>query len=118
MKISKIPLLLKLRLKHARPPVWRDIAIPGNATLADLHRYIQLAFGWDNYHLHNFTIGRDIEFGPASEKNDSPYREFHDEAKSSVFAVLCNSTKLLYTYDYGDNWEVEIIGKGYYEKGY
>lgn len=116
MKISKVPLHLKLRLKRAQPPVWRDIAIPGNATLADLHQYIQRAFGWDNYHLHNFTIGRDIEFAPASEKNESPWREFHDEAKSSVFEVLCMTTKLLYTYDFGDNWEVEISCKGYYEK--
>ncbi len=115
MKTSKVPLLLKLRLKRCKPPVWRDVAVPGDATLKTLHYCIQRAFGWDNYHLHNFTIGREIEFGPAEDRA-SAWGEFYDEAKVSVFEVFSNTDKLLYTYDFGDNWEVEIRAKGYYDK--
>ena len=115
MKTSKIPLHLKLTLKYAKPPVWRDIAIPGNATLADLHNYIQYAFGWDDYHLHNFMIGRFVEFCPKREI-DEYFNDCYDEAKASVYEVFLGTKKILYTYDYGDNWEVEITCKGYYEK--
>lgn len=115
MKFSKVPLLLKLRLKGAQPPIWRDIAIPCKTTMADLHQYIQLAFGWDDEHLHNFTINRTIEFCSKEAIIDSPY-DAYDEAKYSVYEVLCSAPKILYTYDFGDNWEVEITCKGEYLK--
>ena len=115
MKTSKIPLHLKLTLKYAKPPVWRDIAVPGDATLADLHNYIQFAFGWDDYHLHNFMIGRFIEYCPKEEMEES-FNDCYDEAKASVYELFLGTKKILYTYDYGDNWEVEITCKGYYEK--
>jgi hypothetical protein len=31
--------------------------VSGSATLDGLHRVIQVAMGWDNYHLHCFRIG-------------------------------------------------------------
>ena len=115
MKTSKTPLHLKLTLKYAKPPVWRDIAVPGDATMEDLHHYIQFAFGWDDYHLHNFMVGRFVEFCPKEAMEDS-FNDCFDEAKASVYEVFQGTNKVLYTYDFGDNWEVEITCKGYYEK--
>lgn len=37
-----------------KPPVWRRFAIANNATFYDLHRAIQMAFGWEDCHLWCF----------------------------------------------------------------
>ena len=37
---------------------WRRVLIAENATLALLHRVIIALFGWDDDHLHMFTVGR------------------------------------------------------------
>ncbi|SDH37874.1 pRiA4b ORF-3-like protein [Lentzea fradiae] len=37
---------------------WRRVLIPENATLALLHQVIIVLFGWDDDHLHLFTVGR------------------------------------------------------------
>ena len=46
---------LKVQLVNiAKPPVWRRLRIPNNATFRDLHGVIQQAFGWQDYHLWCF----------------------------------------------------------------
>lgn len=47
---------LDIALKGIRPRIFRTLKIPGNRTLADLHLCIQNAFGWQNYHLHEFRF--------------------------------------------------------------
>ena len=40
--------------------VWRRLQIPGNTSLARLHQVIQIAYGWEDEHLHQFHIyGKD-----------------------------------------------------------
>jgi hypothetical protein len=45
----------KITLLDIQPKIWRRIQVP-DCSLADLHEYIQAAFGWENYHLHQFEI--------------------------------------------------------------
>jgi len=47
---------LKVTLRDTKPPVWRRLLVPGKTTLGDLHRAIQAAMGWEDYHLHTFDI--------------------------------------------------------------
>jgi Plasmid pRiA4b ORF-3-like protein len=47
---------LKVTLRDTKPPVWRRLLVPGETTLGDLHRAIQAAMGWEDYHLHTFAI--------------------------------------------------------------
>lgn len=47
-------LLLKVTLRNIEPPIWRRIAVAEDVTLAQLHRVIQEAFGWEDCHLHEF----------------------------------------------------------------
>jgi hypothetical protein len=49
---------LKITLRYVRPACWRRVLVPASATLGDLHEVIQVAFAWDDDHLHAFTIGR------------------------------------------------------------
>ena len=46
--------IVKVTLEQTRPPVWRRIALPEKITYRDFHEILQIAFGWDNYHLHDY----------------------------------------------------------------
>ena len=46
-----------------KPPVWRRVQLRADTPLDQLHEILQAALGWENYHLHAFSIGEE-EFGP------------------------------------------------------
>ena len=48
-------LVLHVALRDTAPPVWRRLRVPDRLTLHQLHRVLQLAFGWLDYHLYEFT---------------------------------------------------------------
>jgi len=54
-KPSNLLYQFKITLLDIEPAIWRRIQVP-DCTLTDLHEYIQAAFGWENYHLHQFEI--------------------------------------------------------------
>jgi hypothetical protein len=45
----------KITLLDIKPAIWRRIRVP-DRTLADLHNFIQAAFGCWDYHMHQFVI--------------------------------------------------------------
>ena len=47
---------LKITLRQVSPPVWRRIQVPSNASLGELHVILQMAMGWDDGHLHVFSV--------------------------------------------------------------
>ena len=47
----------KVMLIGITTPIWRRIFVPGDCTLAQLHRVLQVVMGWENYHLYLFRIG-------------------------------------------------------------
>jgi hypothetical protein len=49
---------LKITLDGSDPPIWRRFQVPASITLANLHFIIQTVMGWQNYHLHEFEIGK------------------------------------------------------------
>jgi hypothetical protein len=96
---------LKITLSGvSRPPVWRRVLVPADVTLGDLHEVIQVAMGWDDYHMHLFSVGGqeygspDPELGHASDR------------KVLLSQVLSGpGDRLGYTYDFGDDWEHDIV---------
>ena len=78
-------------------------------TLAQLHRAIQLAMGWDDSHLHEFTIGGE-RFGPPDEfGGDLGMEPARSEKAAKLSAVLgWKGAKARYSYDFGDGWEHQI----------
>lgn len=53
---------LRIGLDEIQPIIWRTLWIPGKVRLSRLHRVIQNAMGWQNYHLHEFSIA-DTRYG-------------------------------------------------------
>jgi hypothetical protein len=50
-------LVLRVTLGDIDPPIWRRLLIPDRLTLHQLHRVLQLVFGWQDYHLYAFEVG-------------------------------------------------------------
>ena len=65
-------LKFKVTLKRVeRPKVWREITVPEDDTFDQLHTAIQLAFGWTNSHLYQFS---DVEiYDKTNPYNESFY---------------------------------------------
>ena len=47
---------LRIELKDSKPKIWRRIQVPVQFTFGQLHDVIQVAFGWENQHLHQFKV--------------------------------------------------------------
>ena len=51
---------LRIVLRGISPLIWRRLLVRSDTTLAQLHRMLQILFGWSNDHLHYFRIfGKD-----------------------------------------------------------
>ncbi|MBV9171259.1 MAG: plasmid pRiA4b ORF-3 family protein [Chloroflexi bacterium] len=49
---------LRIVLRGISPLIWRRLLVRSDSTVADLHRTLQVAFGWSDEHLHRFVIQR------------------------------------------------------------
>jgi hypothetical protein len=97
---------LKVTLLDTKPPIWRRVLVDGSRTLDHLHEVIQAAFGWWNYHLHEFEVGRTRYGVPDPDEDwDEPPR---DERRTRLDAVAGEGTSFRYTYDFGDGWDHKI----------
>lgn len=95
---------LKITLSDLHPPIWRRVLVPEQFTLSDLHKVIQEAFGWEDYHLHAFEI-HGVAFG---EPDPEGFTEYQSERKPLGKLGLKPRQKFRYEYDFGDSWIHEI----------
>jgi hypothetical protein len=88
---------LKVVLDDSRPLIWRRILVP-DISLETLHDVIQIAFGWEDAHLHGFEV-KNVHV-PAVDDGEKI-----DERDISVGQLHAARTKKFhYTYDFGDSW--------------
>ena len=103
--------IIEIQLRDALIPIWRIIEVKRNIKLHDLHLVIQAAMGWKCAHLYKFVIdGTTYEY---------PYRDAYDSEKSedsrkfSLYKLDVKSNDAFkYVYDFGDNWEHNIVVRG------
>lgn len=97
---------LKISLKGIKPPIWRKIHVLSSTNLQKLHCIVQEAMGWSDCHLHQFTI-EGVEYGEPQPDDDF---NVSDEKKARLAQVVRGEKfKFLYSYDFGDGWEHEIL---------
>ena len=93
--------LLNVTLAYIEPAVRRQVAVPSQFTLGQLHSIMQCVMGWENCHMHAFRVGGKM-YG-----NDP---DSLDESKMTVKDVLPKKgSKATYIYDFGDDWLHEIV---------
>jgi hypothetical protein len=61
-------MILQLRavLRGISPLIWRCLLVPSDTSVAQLHEVLQVAFDWEDMHLHRFEI-RGREYGLSRE---------------------------------------------------
>jgi hypothetical protein len=102
--------VLRVNIADSKPKIWRNLSVPENCTLGDLHIVLQAAFDWDNSHMHSFTINS-VRYGMA-ETECMDFGDKFDEIDENT-VCLCQldlqpKQKFRYLYDFGDSWEHEI----------
>ena len=90
------------------PPIWRRVELSSETSLAQLHKVLQAAMGWQDYHLHEFEIG-----GRRYRVPDTDYDLSGEVVKDSTVklskALARKDDSLLYTYDFGGNWAHSVV---------
>ena len=102
---QEITVQIKVKLLGVtKPPVWRRLQLPADTRLDHLHEMIVAAFGWQDYHMHCFT------YGPQEFGLPDPELGFIDERRVRLDELIGGAgDRLRYTYDFGDDWQHEII---------
>jgi hypothetical protein len=99
--------VLRVSIEETTPSIWRELSVPADCTLGDLHGILQIAFGWENDHMHSFTVNSqeygmtDMGFGDGGDMTDEDDVCLYD-------LNLQVKQKFSYLYDFGDSWEHEI----------
>ncbi len=94
---------LKATIEGIKPVIWRQLRVPTQLSLEKLHRVLQVAFGWNDSHLHEFVVGKTV-YGPPSKTSEA-----ENEKKVHLDDLgLKKGKKLSYRYDFGDGWRVEV----------
>jgi hypothetical protein len=98
---------LRVALVDLEPVIWRRLQVPGEVRLSRLHRILQAAMGWEDYHLHRFEIaGQSYE---AIDEDDDVDGEAVDEDSVILSSLVEPGTGFSYEYDFGDSWNHEIV---------
>lgn len=95
--------------------IWRHLLVPSELTLYGLHRSVQIAFGWEDYHLHAFRVhGRRYGTEWTGQRHYVDHGEVDGEWRELTLADLSLRLrqKLGCEYDFGDSWEHEIRVEG------
>jgi hypothetical protein len=102
--------LLKVQLLDIEPTIWRRFVVPASITLDRLHDVIQIVMGWNDTHLHEFTIGK-------KRYTEYPDTEYQESKEDGLICGRYRLGKLIkqrgrtfrYLYDFGDYWEHELV---------
>lgn len=91
---------LKITVCGSKPPIWRRVIVPEHITFCDLDDIIEKIFGWTHAHLYEFFIK---DWG--MRITGAPLMEEEDNADECIDSWIKEGRELIYTYDFGDNWE-------------
>ncbi|MGM8215906.1 plasmid pRiA4b ORF-3 family protein [Bacillaceae bacterium W0354] len=120
----KEAIVLRVTMDLINHHVYRKIVVPKHITFPELHNVLQIAFGWQDYHLHEFSIYPSRPYVVES-------RHRREYGKPLVSLVCSEETlsydygvpqkmetgeklndylpaEIIYTYDYGDDWRHHI----------
>lgn len=107
---------VRVGLAECVPEIWRVLELAGSLSLGEVHEVLQVAFGWDDVHLHRFTaddpfarlrpVDGEIPETPQwlpAEWCEEP--EDLDEEHCTLEQLLAaGEGAAFYEYDFGDSW--------------
>lgn len=93
-------------LEDIEPRVWRRIQVPDSLTLKQLHRVIQIVMGWQDSHLHDFTLCGNRYGEPNTEDEENLIDERTVRLRDLPFSI---GAAMSYAYDFGDDWRHQVV---------
>lgn len=109
--INSVPLKLKINLENMPFPIYRKVLVPIDITMDELHLIIQVAMGWENCHLYEFSDKKGkskIRVQNDIDENDllGNDAESFDAGELSLMEFLehTDGKTFWYWYDFGDDW--------------
>jgi hypothetical protein len=99
----------KITLSDSEPVVWRRFIVNNDATFHQLHGIIQIVMGWENYHMYVFAFKKQHIVMP--EMDAYSFGEWSPFANEVCLHDYINRVKqkFIYIYDFGDDWQHEIL---------
>jgi hypothetical protein len=92
---------LRVGVLAVQPPVWRQVALPSDLALAQLHEVIQVVMGWSDRRPHRFKRRR----GPHTPGSEHP-----NEETTTLRQVFTNrGARVYYHYGDGDGWRLRVV---------
>lgn len=105
---------LRIELRDFKPAIYRDVLVDPATPLPKFHKLIQAAMGWEDEHMHGFAVPIKSERYyrvQANRRFEKPYADnwgepSNNESRFKLQDVMAApKDKLLYLYDFGDDWE-------------
>lgn len=92
-------------IENSEPPVWRRVLVQNYINFGQLHEIIQIVFGWEDDHLHDFYFPSIKVRIPGS----APFGDDSDYENIRIADLIERVEWFRYTYDYGDDWSHKIM---------
>lgn len=92
---------LDVRLEGVEPEVFRQLIIPADLYLIDLHKILQVGIGWLNHHLHGFEHN-DTMFLPPDATNEMGTVAYTDIPVHQFLRK--QGDQLVYVYNFESAW--------------
>lgn len=101
---------MRITLIGSEPPIWRRFQVYNDITFEGLHFIIQAVMGWEGFHSYEFRFKNYTILMPGSETSPGhKYIQVHSHKKYLYEMLKRVGQKFTYIYDFGDNWEHEIL---------
>ncbi len=98
---------VRVELRDTDPVIWRQAEVPTSVTLKVLHYIVQALMGWLDYHLWEFTIGKQ-RCGLSTDEDWGTEPRIAAGKVRLRDVLKPRKTVIDYLYDFGDSWEHRI----------
>ena len=102
---SPIVYQLRIRLDRISPLIWRRLLVTDATTIAELHAIIQIGFGWNDSHLHQFV--RDGKSYGIAYLGGISFVDSPDQVRLADFRFRTGE-RFSYEYNFHVRWRHEI----------
>lgn len=104
---------LRVTLRGITPPIWRQLEVPSDMSLADLAEAIIAVMPWDGWeHLHQIQVGKH-EFGTHAHliDDESPFGPRPHSGREFALSEVIDKpkAKFVFWYDFGDDWLHDVV---------
>ncbi|GAB4396823.1 MAG: hypothetical protein OHK0053_11840 [Microscillaceae bacterium] len=100
---------IKVKLLDAPLLIWRKLEVSSEVRLDKLHLIIQTAMGWENAHLYQYILPKLQQYIVPEPEDLAEYGHFLASEVSLAKFLSAPKQKLRYEYDFGDNWQHDIV---------